>query len=214
MPTSLPARAPAGLAAALTAVASLCVVGLTAVLAGAAVPGYSHVSQFISELGARDAPYEWRVRLLGFLPAGVLLLAFCWLAHRALPRSRATTFGLAGVAIFAAGYFVAAVFPCDFGCRPEHPSTSQILHNAGGLPGYLLAPAFLFALARAARNWPAARSLVVVGYVGSAMALIGLATLSPSSPAAGLSQRMIEGAVLGWAVVCGLYLAKRAPDGT
>lgn len=212
MPTAPPSPV-FGRLAGLCAVATLGVVGLTVVLGGATFPGYSHVSQFVSELGARGAPHEWAVRLLGFLPAGALLLAFCYFARVALPRARATALGLVGLAIFAAGYLVAAAFPCDFGCRPEEPSVSQILHNLGGLAGYLLAPAFLFTLARAARGWPGAKSLVAVGYLASALALVGLLTLFPSSPAAGLSQRLLEAAVLGWVALCGLHLAKRAGRG-
>ena len=192
-----------------SAAASLGIVALLALLAGAAVPNYSHLSQFISELGARDAPYEWPVRIFGFLPAGFLLLMFCFLAHSALPRSRRTSIALLGFAIYAAGYLVAAAFPCDFGCRPRHPSTSQIIHNIGGLAGYLIAPAFLFTLARQALAWPAARAVVLSGYVASAMALIGLTMLDPSSPIAGLGQRLLEGAVLTWAVVCGHYISRR-----
>ena len=111
------------------AAASLGFVALLALLAGAAVPNYSHLSQFISELGARDAPFEWQVRFFGFLPSGILLLVFCFFAHAALPRSRTTSMALMGFAIYAVGYLVAAAFPCDFGCRPKHPSTSQIIHN-------------------------------------------------------------------------------------
>jgi hypothetical protein len=197
--------------AALTSLATLAVVAIRVVLAGAASPGYSHVSQFISELGARGAPHEWGTRFLGFLPAGVLLLAFCGFAHRALPRSRRTTLAIGGLALYAAGYLVAAAFPCDPGCRPPQPSTSQVIHNVGGAIGYLLAPVFLFALACAARTWRAARHLVVAGYVASGLALLGVLTLSPSSPAVGLSQRLIETAVLGWTALCGVYLARRGP---
>lgn len=192
-----------------SAVASLSIVSLMAVLAGGAVSGYSHLSQFISELGARGAPYEWPVRLLGFLPAGVFLLAFCYFAHKALPRSRATSIALLGFAIYAAGYLVAAAFPCDLGCRPRSPSASQIVHNIGGLAGYLLAPAFLFTLARQARSWPAAQALVLFGYLASGVALVGLLMLDPSSPVAGLGQRLLEGAVLVWAVASGQYISRR-----
>ena len=194
------------------AAASLGFVALLALLAGAAVPNYSHLSQFISELGAREAPYEWPVRLFGFLPSGVSLLVFCFLAHSALPRSRATSVALMGFAVYAAGYLVAAAFPCDFGCRPRHPSTSQIIHNLGGLAGYLISPAFLFTLARQARAWPAARAVVFSGYVSSGLALIGLIMLDPSSPVAGLGQRLLEAAVLTWAVVCGHYISRRSLD--
>ena len=187
--------------------ACLAVMVLMVLIAGALTPEYNHATQFISELGARGAPQEWGVRLLGFLPAGLLLLAFCSLAYSALPRSRTTALGLLGLALFAAGYVIAAAFPCDLGCRPVNPSTSQQIHNAGGLIGYLVAPAFLFALANAARAWPSAGRLVVAGYFAAGLAFIGLLTLSPSSPIVGLSQRLLELAVLIWAAMCGKYLA-------
>ncbi len=193
----------------LTAYGALAIVLILVIVAGALTPGYSHISQLISELGANGSRYGWPVRFAGFLPAGLLLLAFCMFAYRLLQKAKATTFGLIGLATYAAGYLVAAVFPCDLGCRPNTPSTSQIIHNVGGLVGYLLAPAFLFALARAARAWPVAGHIVVAGYVASALALLGLLTLSPTSPAAGLSQRLLEASVLGWVAMCGHYLAKR-----
>lgn len=200
---------PAAKLCSLTAQACFVVIVLTIIVAGALTPGYNHVSQFISELGARGATLEWGVRVAGFLPAGILLLAFCWFAYVALPRSVGTTLGLIGLALYAAGYLVATAFPCDLGCRPAVPSTSQIIHNAGGMIGYLLAPAFLLALALATRAWPGARVLTVTGYVASALALVGLLTLSPASPFVGLSQRLLEFSVLGWVAYCGRYLAKQ-----
>lgn len=135
-----------------TGVGSLVVMTVMTVVAGALTPGYSHTAHYISELGARGAAQEWLFRLGGFALSGALLLAFCALALRALPRSRNTTLGLLGLAVYAAGYLVAAAFPCDLGCRPATPSASQLIHDAGGGIGYLLAPAFLLALARAARD--------------------------------------------------------------
>jgi len=198
---------------ALTSMVYLIVMVIMLVVAGALTPGYSHVSQFISELGARGSPQEWGVRLAGFLPLGILLLAFCWFAYAALPRSSGTTLGLVGLALYAVGYLVAAAYPCDLGCRPEKPSTSQVIHNVGGLLGYLVAPAFLLALARAANTWPGAGRLSFVGYAAAGLAFVGLLTLSPTSPVAGLSQRLLEFAVLAWVVYCGRYLARQAASG-
>jgi hypothetical protein len=162
---------------------------LMVLIAGSLTPEYSHVSQYISELGARGARHEWGVRFFGFLPAGVLLIGFCFFAYKALPRSRVAALGLLGLGVFAVGYLVAAAFPCDPGCRPRVPSTSQIIHNAGGLVGYLLA---------------------LVGYGAAGLALLGMLTLSPGSPVAGLSQRLLEMSVLGWAALCGIYLVRRS----
>lgn len=213
MSNTPPAHAAAKLAG-VTSQGALAVMALTVILAGATTPGYDHASQFISELGAREAPREWAVRLAGFLPAGALLLAFCAFAHRALPRSRGAALGLAGLAIFAAGYLVAAAFPLDPKGHSGPPSASAVIHELGGIAGYLLAPGFLLLLARAARGWPAAASLAVAGHVAAGLALSGLFTLSPASPFAGLSQRVLELAVLGWAALCGRYLARRASNGS
>ena len=194
----------------LSSLGCLAVVTVLVIWAAALTPGYNHVSQFISELGARGAPYEMLVRFAGFLPAGLLLLAFIALAFREIPRSRSVSLSLFGLALYAAGYLVAAAFPCDAGCRPVEPSASQLIHNAGGLLGYLVAPAFLFTLARAARSWPGAARLTVAGYAASAVALVAVLTLSPSSDIAGLSQRALELAVLGWVSLLGIYLAKQS----
>lgn len=113
---------------------------LLTVLGGANFPNYSHASQFISELGATGAPHEMLIRFTGFLPAGVFLWLFSLGAFLLLPRSRLTTFGLIGIFLYAGGYVVAAFFPCDLGCRPVQPSTSQVIHNLFGLIGYVAAP--------------------------------------------------------------------------
>ena len=199
---------------ALLSVGCFAVVTLFVVGAAALTPDYSHVSQLISELGATGAPHELFVRLAGFLPAGLLLLAFCALAFTVIPRSRSVSFSLFGLALYAAGYLVAAAFPCDAGCRPAEPSASQLIHNAGGFVGYLVAPAFLFTLARAARSWPGATRLTAAGYVASAVALAGLLTLSPSSGVVGLSQRALELAVLGWVAMLGIYVARQSKGAT
>lgn len=192
-----------------TALATVLFVTLLALLGGIATPGYSHVSQFISELGATQAPYEYASRFIGFLPAGIALLAFAWLAHGALPKSRLTTLAFLALAIYALGYIAAAFFPCDPGCRPKNPSASQWVHNAVGGLGYLAAPAFLLVFAIRSRSWPSASALPMVGFVAAAISLLGLLTLSPSSAYVGLSQRAIEASVLGWVAACGWYVQTR-----
>jgi hypothetical protein len=200
----------AGTLLVLTSLGSLAVVTVLTLWAGALTPGYRHVSQFISELGETGAPYEWPVRLAGCLPAGLLVVAFAVLAFRAIPRSRSVTLGLFGLVLYAVGYLAAVVYPCDAGCRPDEPSTSQLIHSAAGMLGYLATPAFLFTLARATRDWPGATPLAVTGYAASAVALAGLLTLSPASDVVGLSQRAIEYSVLGWISLLGIYLAKQS----
>lgn len=187
---------------------ALAVVLLT-VVGGANFPNYSHASQFISELGADGAPNARIINLAGFLPAGVLIIAFAFFAWRSLPRSGATTFGMAGLVLFALGYLVAVVFPCEPGCRPAEPTLSQAIHNLFGLAGYLIAPPSLFLLGWQARRWGRATHLSVLGFIGAGLALLGLLFLSPEFKYVGVAQRVLEGSVLTWIIACALYLAPR-----
>lgn len=192
--------------------AMLCAAGIALLTfgGGVATPGYSHLAQFISELGARGALHEELVRFAGFLPSGIFLLVYCVAAHIALPASVGKTIGLVGIAAYAAGYVVAAFLPCDLGCRPAQPSASQAIHNAVGLLGYLAAAPAMCALAYSAGKWPGADHLVWLGYIAAALALLGMLTLAPESPLVGLSQRVIETAVLAWVVTSGIYMRNQA----
>jgi hypothetical protein len=196
-------------------IATLCgslgvaLVTLLTVLGGAVSPGYSHVSQFISELGASGAPHETMVRFAGFLPAGLLLCVFAVAAGLCLPRSRSARLGFLGLFIYALGYVAAAFFPCDAGCRPAQPSVSQLVHNLAGLAGYVATPLALCSLAIAARRWPDAGKLVVAGWLGAAVSLFGLLTLNPESGWVGVSQRAIESSALAWVLLCSRYIRDR-----
>ena len=179
---------------------------LLTVVGGANFPNYSHASQFVSELGAAGAPNARIINLAGFLPAGLLITAFAFFARQSLPRSGATTFGMIGLALFALGYLVAAVFPCEGDCRPAEPTLSQAFHNLFGLAGYLIAPPSLFTLGWQARQWPKATHLSLLGFIGSGLALLGLLFLSPEFKYVGVAQRILEGSVLIWIMACALYL--------
>lgn len=179
---------------------------------GATFPGYSHVSQFISELGANGAPHGWLVSYAGFLPVGVLICSFGLFAWIATPRTVLSTLGFLGVELFSVGYIAATFFRCDFGCRPEEPSASQLMHNAFGLVGYLFAPLSLLLLGLAARKWAGAGLVSVWAFGSALLALAGMLTIAPDSPFAGLSQRAVEAAMLSWVVVCALYLGRQPRD--
>jgi hypothetical membrane protein len=179
------------------------------VIGGATYPGYDHASQFISELGAVGAPHGRLVSYAGFLPVGVLICAFAVFAWSAAPRSILATLGFIGVFLFAIGYVGATFFRCDFECRPEEPSVSQMLHNTFGLIGYLFAPLTLLLLGLAARTWTGGAALSIFAYVAATVLLCAWLTLSPDSPYVGISQRVLEASMLSWVVACGLYLGRQ-----
>jgi hypothetical protein len=177
---------------------------------GAMDPAYDHARDFISELGASGAPNADLVSWYGFLPTGVVQIAFAALALRVLPRSNLTVIGLLGIFFFAIGYVGAAFFPCDAGCRPDDPSFSQTMHNFTGLAGYLGAPLFMAVLAVASLRWPGGAWLSVVAAAGAVASTFGLVGLfDESSGLAGQSQRILEAGVLTWMLACGSYLLTR-----
>lgn len=174
---------------------------------GAAWDGYDHVAQYISELGATGAPHGWQVSWLGFLPIGLLTCAFALFAWMAAPRSVLSTLGFVGVFLFSIGYVGSAFFPCDFGCRPDTRSFSQVMHELVGLAGYLLAPLTLLLLGIAAWKWPGAMWLSILAFIAAAGALVGLGGLvDPNFEQVGLYQRVLEASMLSWIVACALYL--------
>ncbi|MGH7570882.1 MAG: DUF998 domain-containing protein [Gemmatimonadota bacterium] len=192
-----------------TAILGALAVALTTIVGGFAFPSYSHASQYISELGARGAPNAELVNLAGFLPAGLLISAFVYLAWKALPRSRLASLGLLGIAFFALGYIGAAFFPCDAGCRPTERSFSQTAHEVFGLAGYLTAPPALLALGWRARSWLDATWLSVLGFVSGGLTLLCLLFMSPAFEYAGAAQRVLEASMLTWIVACAVYINRR-----
>jgi hypothetical protein len=175
----------------------------TPLAAGAARPGYGHCAQFISELGERGAPHAALVSLAGFLPIGMLTLAFCALAAGALsgPRARLGLLLLSGVGW---AYVVAAFFPCDPGC-PSPGSPTQQIHTAFGAVEYL-GGAFGLLLLRApvparARVLFACALVVLAAFAGM---------LAPAlEPWRGGVQRVAEAALFLSVLAVGAELWKR-----
>ncbi len=180
-----------------------------ALVAGLAWPGYSHRSQFISELGARGAPHGELFSMAGFLPAGMLLLAFAVEAGKRLARGPVAVLAFVGLGLYALGYVVAAFFRCDPGCALENPSPEQVVHTLVGGLGYPVGPASILALGVIARRWPGAGALSVIGIAGGIAGLVALPFLMPELPIAGVAQRVIEASVLGWVLACAIYLGRR-----
>ena len=106
-------------------------------IAGSLYPGYSHLDQALSELGALGAPTHELSPLINNFPLGVLFVlfgvaVFATFKGSRLARLSGVLIALHGVASLGAGYF-----SCDVGCGLEHPSDSQNLHNLSGMLMFL-----------------------------------------------------------------------------
>ncbi|MCF4099991.1 DUF998 domain-containing protein [Maritalea mediterranea] len=173
---------------------------VTVAIAGANYPDYSHISQFMSELGAVDAPHPTLVNFGSFFFAALILLGALALIFSSLPRSLPGTIGLAILALYPLLVMVTSFFPCDAACRPATPSTSHIIHMNSALLAYLAAIVGLTILSLHARKWLGKSLLTPLGVIMPVILLVLLGNMMPDNPRVGLIQRLFETLVYGWLV--------------
>ncbi len=205
---------PRGVAAAACGLAAAALALLVPLVGAQGEPAYSHVGQFISELGARGAAHPSLVAAAGFAQIGALVLAFLAFASGLLPRSRRKTMGVACLAAVGVAYLVSAVFPCDAGC-PASGSTSQSIHNLFGFFEYAGALSGLLLVGSALRVSPPWRPLALACMLAAGLVGAGfLAMLVPELGAVrGLSQRLAEAAIFSWIAYASLLFPSRHSAG-
>jgi hypothetical protein len=187
----------------------------TPLVGGAARPGYSHVAQYISELGELGAVNGAAISALGFAPTGIAVLLFLALAAPSLPRARGTALGLACFASVGLAYLAAALAPCDAGCPTTGAiSTRQAIHNVFGAFEYAGAFTGLLSLGaafRRAKTWrgSARASFFCAGLVGAGF----VAMLLPSLVSVrGVAQRIAELGAFLWIGIVSLALLRRQAE--
>lgn len=167
---------------------------------GALKPGYSHASQFISELNASGTPFAQTIGWLGFFPFGVLAGALIVVASRRAPVKGASRLGYWLLMAEPIAYIGSAIAPCDLGC-PLEGSTNQMLHNMLGLFTYLATTLGLFLLAftpRIAVGW----RLFWVALSFLWLTLFAFMMADPMAEWRGLLQRLAEWIVFGSLCIC------------
>ncbi|WAB95816.1 MULTISPECIES: DUF998 domain-containing protein [Pseudomonas] len=173
-----------------------------------AYPGYDHLQQAMSQLGAVGAPTQRWSPLLNNFPLAVLFTLFAWgLARRwrgsKLALASAALVLLHGLASAGTGWFA-----CDQGCAPAQPSLSQQLHNLFGLIMFLS-----LTLASALWAWAGKRvaGSPALGVFSLVCVVIAIATAALMAKAAqdgqlfGLYQRLNYGASVIWVAGLALY---------
>lgn len=167
-------------------------------------PGYSPITQAISELMERDAPAKLIVDPLLVAYHG-LVIPFAAGLHRGLPRgvpelAGPLLIGLAGVA----GVILTLFFPCDPGCTP-FTSLRGTLHIFIAIPmGFAILIGILLA-GRRLRGHPA---LARYAYVtaGFGLALAGFTVGLAETDVVGLVERALTWSYLQWYAVSGLLI--------
>lgn len=189
-----------------TAVRRLALVGLVGpvvwwllvVVNGAITPGYSHVSDFISTLGAVGAPYA-AVQVVNFAVFGGAILALAIGLHARFDAGRRPRLGTVLLGLFGVGVVLAGVFP-------EHPaapeSTTNLLHNLTSTIAFvagILGVALLTRRLGTDDRWPSYRSELVVTVAVVLVTFVGfMGSVFTDSAYVGLTQRLFIGVMSLW----------------
>jgi len=173
-------------------------------------PGYSHATDFISELAAREAPTAGLMRVAGFYVTGVLYVLF---AAAGAWRLRAHPLALAGMALVAlsgAARIGAGHFPCEPGCDPTIISRVQEWHHAYARAGYVLMMLAALLVGFGTRREPRLSHLLAGGIGVTIWTAVVLFYMEFSEGWAGVFQRLASALLSGWVLVCAASLWREA----
>jgi hypothetical protein len=161
-------------------------------IGGAIKPGYSQISDFVSEYNATGTPWAEELTYAGFAATAAILATFLATASPLLRVSGASRLGAWLLWAVPASYLVAVIAPCDAGC-PLEGSTSQIAHNLLAVVTYfgMGASVFLIALDSEFGNFKLRRSFLLV--TGIAFPVVFFLMVQPELASwGGLLQRLLD----------------------
>ncbi|QCO67421.1 DUF998 domain-containing protein [Luteimonas yindakuii] len=98
-------------------------------------PGYSQLSNFVSEYNAAGTAWARTLTYAGYLATALLLSAFLLCARPLAQVSGISRVGFGLLWSLPASFLLGVLAPCDAGC-PIEGSTSQTLHNVFGILVY------------------------------------------------------------------------------
>ena len=175
------------------------------ILLAAATPGYSHLTQPVSELGMSNAPHAFLWNLLGFGLVGVLILVFAsgvYFEFNGIRGGRLVSMltGASGLGYIGLGIFPAAI---DF-----QPSTATTLHTIMVMISFFAFIAASICLGVIIRHDLSWKRWAIFSAVMGAIGLFSYAI--PRSIPLGASQRIALGANFLWLLVMGYALLRRS----
>ncbi len=185
------------------------------IFCGSLRPEYSHFARYISELGERGSSTELVMRYGGFVPTGLMHIAFAAFLYVAFRGHRLAMIAAALLAINGIARIGAGVFPCEPGCAGPELLLSQQLHRLSAGIGF-------FALIGASIVWGivctrhrSLRGLSLFSFSCSTAGLVFLLLMMWSAElraGTGLYERMSSGALSLWVFVFAARLWRLEKD--
>ncbi len=181
---------------------------------GAFTVGYSSIADYLSALGALDAPYRLLANYSGFLPVALTVIAMITVLWLRLPPTILVRCGLLSLLGVAVGYLGAVAFPCDPGC-PASGSARQAMHNLSGLIEYV---GGIVGLALLYVGWGATATRAVRLTTLAAIITVTVGVLLMAHPELtrirGASQRLADYSLFLWFSFVTLSVVRQEPPGT
>jgi hypothetical membrane protein len=184
------------------------------VLCGSLRPGYDHLTQYVSELGERGSSTELLMRYAGFVPTGLMHVAFAASLRAVFRNYRLSAAASALLALNGLGRVVAGLFPCEAGCAVPRALLSQKLHSLAAGVGFvaLIGASALWGVLL--RRHGSLRGLSPYSIGASLFGLVFLLLMSWSAePRAGtgLYERLSSGVLSLWVLMFAVRLWRLKP---
>ncbi len=183
---------------------------LLTIICGSLRPGYNHLHNFISELGASTTPNSQLMNLLGFIPTGISFMAFGLGLWMAVPAKKKLKLASALMFIFGLGVMLAGFFSCDVGC-PLNGTTEAVVHDRVSLVAFFSAitAMFLFGSFFKGSN----KNLSVYSKFSAVATLLFLAAMILSYPfeaLSGLWQRLMLLSIFLWSSIVAIRILRKS----
>lgn len=177
-------------------------------------PGYSHLTDFISELAAKRSPTELLMRDAGFLATGGLYLVFAatlaWhFRSDRLAWLAAFLLALSGLARIGAG-----LNQCEPGCVSDAISAAQDWHYRYAATGYWLTMCAAIVWGFVANRDPRLRHLLALGIGTATWCAVSLVMMELHADWQGLFQRLASGILSVWVLLLALSVWRTLPTPT
>lgn len=180
------------------------------IISGSLRPGYDHLTDFISELGADGSAYADLMNFAGFIPSGIFIALFGISLFFLLPGKMAPKIGAVLVTVFGIGVALAGIFSCDPGC-PVDGSTEAIIHDRVSVIAFISGSLGYIILGLSFLRLPEWRSLWIYTLISGILAIVFLVVMINSVEAGqftGLWQRLFLLTLFQWLFVVSLQVRK------
>jgi len=187
------------------------------VFCGSLRPEFSHYAQYISELGERGSSTEIVMRYAGFVPTGLMHVAFAAFLYVSFRGHRLAGIAAALLALNGIGRIGAGIFSCAPGCAGPDSSLSQQLHGLSASVGFFAIIGATLLWGIVLRRVPSLRGLSRFSFVCGIAGLVFLLLMLWSAEAragTGLHERLSSGVLSLWVLVFAARLWRREPDRT